>query len=325
MKWYASWGHDEFILCLGYKGEMHQGVLPQLQRGALQRLRALERRHATSSCSGATSRDWTDHVRRHGRPVDHRRAAARGRAAPRRRRVLPRDLWRRSHGCAARGHDRAPARRRARRRCSCPCARSSTPTWSRPTTDGVVRSIEDLQQADVWINGGFFVFRREILDDIEPGEELVVEPFRRLIERERADRVPLRGLLGADGHDQGQAAARRLRGVGPRPVAQRRQLVRERRRLVLQLSLLGRAAAPPRARCSARTRTTSRSAAARRCSRSPRAVPSSRSPGSCSARAGQREREARASAEAFLAASAARRRRRPRRSATASSRTSAAT
>ena len=21
MKWYASWGHDEFILCLGYKGE----------------------------------------------------------------------------------------------------------------------------------------------------------------------------------------------------------------------------------------------------------------------------------------------------------------
>jgi len=22
MKWYASWGHDEFILCLGYKGDV---------------------------------------------------------------------------------------------------------------------------------------------------------------------------------------------------------------------------------------------------------------------------------------------------------------
>ena len=50
--------------------------------------------------------------------------------------------------------------------------------------DGVVRSIEDLQQADVWINGGFYVFRRDVLDEINPGEELVIEPFRRLIERE---------------------------------------------------------------------------------------------------------------------------------------------
>ena len=39
----------------------------------------------------------------------------------------------------------------------------------------------------------------------------MVEPFARLIERRRADRVSLRGLLGADGHDQGQAAARRAR------------------------------------------------------------------------------------------------------------------
>ena len=49
--------------------------------------------------------------------------------------------------------------------------------------DGVVRSVEDIQQADVWINGGFFVFRRDILDYINPGEELVDEPFQRLIEQ----------------------------------------------------------------------------------------------------------------------------------------------
>ena len=48
--------------------------------------------------------------------------------------------------------------------------------------DGVVHSVEDIQQADVRINGGFFVFRRNVLDYINPGEELVDEPFKRLIE-----------------------------------------------------------------------------------------------------------------------------------------------
>lgn len=49
--------------------------------------------------------------------------------------------------------------------------------------DGVVRSIERLADADVWINGGYFVFRQGIFDVIQPGEDLVNEPFARLIER----------------------------------------------------------------------------------------------------------------------------------------------
>ena len=35
------------------------------------------------------------------------------------------------------------------------------------------------------VNGGFFVLRREIFDYIQPGEELVEQPFQRLIERRR--------------------------------------------------------------------------------------------------------------------------------------------
>lgn len=45
-----------------------------------------------------------------------------------------------------------------------------------------VRSIRDINGADIWINGGFFVLRREIFDHMRPGEELVHEPFQRLIE-----------------------------------------------------------------------------------------------------------------------------------------------
>jgi glucose-1-phosphate cytidylyltransferase len=50
--------------------------------------------------------------------------------------------------------------------------------------DGVVTDIQDVSKSEIWINGGFFVFRRKIFDCIRPGEELVQEPFRRLIERD---------------------------------------------------------------------------------------------------------------------------------------------
>jgi glucose-1-phosphate cytidylyltransferase len=49
--------------------------------------------------------------------------------------------------------------------------------------DGKVGQISPLSQSDIWINGGFFVFRKEIFRYINPGEELVREPFQRLIER----------------------------------------------------------------------------------------------------------------------------------------------
>ena len=49
---------------------------------------------------------------------------------------------------------------------------------------GLVTRIGSITNSDVWINGGFFVFRHGVFDFIHEGEELVVEPFHRLIERE---------------------------------------------------------------------------------------------------------------------------------------------
>jgi len=45
-----------------------------------------------------------------------------------------------------------------------------------------VRRLRSSQETDVWINGGFFIFRKEIFDYMKDGEELVLEPFTRLIE-----------------------------------------------------------------------------------------------------------------------------------------------
>jgi len=47
--------------------------------------------------------------------------------------------------------------------------------------DNSVKSIQSVRQSDILINAGYFVLRKEIFNYIRDGEELVVEPFQRLI------------------------------------------------------------------------------------------------------------------------------------------------
>ena len=49
--------------------------------------------------------------------------------------------------------------------------------------DMSIRQISPLSATDLWINGGFFVMRNEIFQYIRPGEELIREPFQRLMEK----------------------------------------------------------------------------------------------------------------------------------------------
>ena len=48
--------------------------------------------------------------------------------------------------------------------------------------DGSVTAIRDMHQSGLRINAGYFAFRREIFDYLRDGEELVLEPFQRLIQ-----------------------------------------------------------------------------------------------------------------------------------------------
>ena len=51
--------------------------------------------------------------------------------------------------------------------------------------DEKVRRIEDVRDSGMWINGGYFVLRQEIFDNLRTGEELVVEGFARLLAKDR--------------------------------------------------------------------------------------------------------------------------------------------
>jgi glucose-1-phosphate cytidylyltransferase len=47
--------------------------------------------------------------------------------------------------------------------------------------NGAVRDIYSAERANIWINSGYFFLRPKIFEYMREGEELVVEPFRRLI------------------------------------------------------------------------------------------------------------------------------------------------
>ncbi len=58
----------------------------------------------------------------------------------------------------------------------------------------LVSGIRAINNGSVRINGGFFVFNRRIFDYIRPKEELVLEPFQRLIDEEQLIGYPYDGF-----------------------------------------------------------------------------------------------------------------------------------
>jgi glucose-1-phosphate cytidylyltransferase len=63
--------------------------------------------------------------------------------------------------------------------------------------DGLVTDIRAVDSSSFRINGGFFIFKRSIFDYMRTGEELVQEPFQRLIEKRELVAYENRGFWAA--------------------------------------------------------------------------------------------------------------------------------
>ncbi|MFK7788924.1 MAG: glucose-1-phosphate cytidylyltransferase, partial [Phycisphaeraceae bacterium] len=61
---------------------------------------------------------------------------------------------------------------------------------------GQVKRIETISESDVWMNGGFFVLKQEIFDYMHAGEDLILEPFDRLIQEGRLFTMRHEGYWG---------------------------------------------------------------------------------------------------------------------------------
>lgn len=90
---------------------------------------------------------------------------------------------------------------------------------------GMVSSIADARSTPLRVNGGFFVFRQEIFDYVNSGEELVEEPFERLIQQRQLLAHEYNGFWKAMDtfKDKQQLDALLAKGAPPWEVWRRRQ------------------------------------------------------------------------------------------------------
>ncbi len=180
MCYYAHYGHKEFILCLGYRGDMI--------------------REYFLNYNEALSNDFTltnggREVQLHGRDLDDWRItfvdtglhSNIGQRLLRVRKYLGDDpvfLANYSDGLSDIPLDRQIAEFRGRDAVASFAAVANLQSSfhaARLGQDGVVTHMGPITDQELLVNGGFFVLRREIFDYIEEGDELVEQPFQRLI------------------------------------------------------------------------------------------------------------------------------------------------
>lgn len=82
---------------------------------------------------------------------------------------------------------------------------------------GYVTELEEVASSDYWINAGFFCLRREIFDFIKQGEELVLEPFQRLISERRLYSLKYSGFWAAMDTFKDKIALDRMEARGDCP------------------------------------------------------------------------------------------------------------
>ena len=195
MRWYAHWGHTDFILCLGHRGEAIKEYFLGYNE-ALSNDFVLSDGGRRVDLLAEDIRDWRITF------VDTGLTANIG---ERLRRVAPllageqTFLANYSDGLSDIALPRLIERHRATGAAATFLAVRPSQSFhlARMAEDGTVAGIVDVKEADLWINGGFFVLDKSIFDVMGEGEELVLEPFQRLIERRRLSAFRYEGFWRA--------------------------------------------------------------------------------------------------------------------------------
>jgi glucose-1-phosphate cytidylyltransferase len=180
MKYYAYFGHREFILCLGHKAQAIKEYFLNYDE-ALQNDFELRGREVKLLREGIA--DWKITF------VDTGRNSSIGeRLVAVRHHLADEDYFLANYGdqlTDAPLPDVVDRLKREDKVASLLCVPPpySTHVLGLADDDRTITDIAPMNNGMLWINGGFFVLRRDIFEYIRPGEDLVDAPFRRLIER----------------------------------------------------------------------------------------------------------------------------------------------
>jgi glucose-1-phosphate cytidylyltransferase len=155
MRYYAHWGHTEFILCLGHRARAFEAYFSR---------HAVEDWQITFADTGLHS-NIGERLRRVRHLLDGE------------------EYFLANYGDQLSDAPLEPRIERLRREDKVASLLSVRPRLSthfvESDDDGHVSAVGSLH--DLWINGGFHIYRHDVFDYMREGEELVEEPFRRLI------------------------------------------------------------------------------------------------------------------------------------------------
>jgi glucose-1-phosphate cytidylyltransferase len=192
MKYYAYWGHTDFILCLGYKGTTIKNFFATYQEWISNDF-VLSNGGRNLELLQRDTEDWRITL------IDTGLDSSIGERLMAVRPLLenePMFLANYSDGLSD-----FPLPRVIDRLDSTDAVGSMLivrPNISlhfvNTNASGLVTDVVDAQQAGGWINAGYFAFRPTIFDYMRPGEDLVIEPFERLIREERLAAEPYEGF-----------------------------------------------------------------------------------------------------------------------------------
>lgn len=181
MKYYAHFGHKDFILCLGYKGSVIKDYFLHYDEAVSNDFVWSDGGKKISFLNRDID-DWT---------ITFVETGANSTIGERLKCVEPylqnEEMFLANYGDGLSDLELPTMIDAFRRSNAVASLLLVRPTASfdivQTTSGGDITQISPLSHSDIWINGGFFVFRNEIFQHIYPGEELVQAPFQRLIEK----------------------------------------------------------------------------------------------------------------------------------------------
>ena len=215
MKYYAHFGYRDFILCLGYKGEMIKQFFLDYN-SYLYRDFVMRDGGARLTPADSDIADWTIQF------VDTGLHANIGQRLMKVRRLLEGE----EHFLANYSDQLSdfPIQELVefhRKENMIVSFLSSKPAHSfhqlEVDDNGLVTRFGGAADANYWINGGYMVLSQAVFDYMKEGEELVEEPFARLLEKRKLGSIKYAGFWASMDTFKDKIMFDRMHGRGDRP------------------------------------------------------------------------------------------------------------
>ncbi len=185
MRYYAHFGHKEFILCLGYRGDLIKKYFLNYAEWMSNDF-VLTNGGRDVTLYSSDIGDWT---------ISFIDTGLQANIGQRLKLVQPylagesvfmanysdglTDLYLPDHIDNFYKHDKVASFLRVRP------SQSFHVVTTAGDDDSLVKDLSPVQQTELWVNAGFFILKKEIFNYMQEGEELVLEPFQRLIKEEQ--------------------------------------------------------------------------------------------------------------------------------------------